>query len=284
MPEAWRALAVAAWLVSACAAPVRAGHLTSPLDGATLHHYVPPAGGEGGRVVVVPEIGTTHRLLEPLCERLRRRGFELFVAEPSPGLASMEAWTLVVARTARAAGEGARWLALGVGGSAAYVVAGPARARGVVAVNVPGRLRLGNVALAEAITRDLFDPAAWARAGQGALLLGAGRLTPRDAEAFVAASVVAPPTALARDVAHRYAEPGTTADPEVPLRVVVSVKDSLVHPEDALAGPGARAAAVRRLGRLEYLARDYGHLDWLSPGGGLDEVAPVLAEELERLP
>jgi hypothetical protein len=267
-----------------CTTPVRSGHRTSALEGATLHHYLPPAGSEGGRVVVVPELGFSHRLVEPLCERLRRRGFELYVAEAGPELGSFDDWTLAVARTAHAAGHGAAWLALGVGGGAAYAVAGPAKARGLVAVNVPGRFRVSNVALADALARDLFDPAAWLRAGQGTLLLGGGRSAPREAEAFVAAAVVALSPALARDVGRRYARGEVLPEPGVPLRVVVSVKDNVVHPEDALAGPGERAARIERLGRIEYFDRDYGHLDGLAPGAGLDELASLVADALGALP
>lgn len=270
----------------ACAtpsAPARpARHAVARLAHGSLHHYVPET-REGGAIVVLPELGFGHELFAPLSEGLRRRGFELYVPEPDAGLPDTAAWHDLALQAARAAGRGARVLAIGVGGLEAAGVAREGAAKGVVAINVPRRSRVGSVALADALQAGLFQPAAWRDQGRASLLLTGGSITPEADRAAVLRDLRPLGTGLASALALAFARDTFAGPIDVPVRALVSVKDNLVSPEDALAGRDASLVSVRRLGRLELFARDYGHLDWLASDEALDDVLPVLEVELEAL-
>jgi hypothetical protein len=153
-------------------------------------------------------------------------------------------------------------------------------------VNVPLRHQVENLTLARALADDLFQPARWLESDAGRLLLGGGRSTPIDEIERLARFAHPLPPPLALDVARLLSRREPVVPPPVPTRLFVSVKDNLVHPEDALdaADPAWAPASAQRLGRVEFFARDYGHLDWLTTDAALDDVAPVLVDALEALP
>src|SRR5207237_260943 len=139
---------------------------------------------DAARVLVVPELGFDHRLVTPLCERLRANGFDVGVVEGRHLLgadSNLTAWHRDVARAMHAFGP-SRILAIGLGGRAAFDVAegAPELARGFVAVNVPFERTSSNLALVDALETSGFDPKAWLDGTHGAVLLASGRRTPRD--------------------------------------------------------------------------------------------------------
>jgi predicted alpha/beta hydrolase len=251
-----------------------------------------PAKGATRRVLVVPELGFDRSLVAPLCRRLRDSGWDVATLEGrhlGPGGGRREgwdAWLLDVAAAAGALQPDLHILALGVGGAAAWTVAGQGGAKGVVAVNVPVRMAAESAALADALAESYFDPAAWLQTGRGPVLLGAGRRTPGPVIRRLADAAKPLPKALRRDLAALYAVQNIETLPDVPVRLLVSVRDNLVPAEDALVlGQAAPAyAAARRMGKIELFARNYGHLDWLADDEGLSDVFPVLLGELEALP
>lgn len=258
--------------------------------GSTLYRYLPPASlldSTGGpRVLLVPEVGFDHALFAPLCERLARRGFDVLAVDPAADTASLADWALAVARAARLHGGHPKVLAVGLGGEAAFVLARAGGAGGIVAVNVPLQHRVGNVALASALAADLYAPRRWGEHGRARLLLGGGRVTP-EADLDVLEATARPvPEPLARELALLLARRSPVLLPEVPIRVLASLKDNLVHPEDAMlaASPDWHPTSARRLGRIEFFGRDYGHLDWLASDAALDDLVPTIADELEALP
>ncbi len=265
--------------------------LASPSGDIALHRWTPSADAiaktGGPRVVVIPELGFDHRLVSPLCARLARLGFDVVTFDPPRGLKSFDAFVLTAARVVATRHEPVRLLAIGVGGEAAFEIARAGGVSGIVAVNVPLRYEVGDVAFARALADDLFSPRGWtADDARARLLLGGGRSTPWRELARLERATVALSPALAADVADRFARHASIVLPHVPIRLFASVKDNVVPPEDVLEPPDPswHPAYARRLGKMELFARDYGHLDWLASDRALDDVVPALADALEALP
>jgi hypothetical protein len=239
------------------------------------------ASSSGPPVLIINELGFAPGLTRPLAERLLRRGHTVALASATPQVESLESFAEAVA-AASADRTGWRVLALGVGGTTARRLAErPGAIRGVVAVNVPERLRIGNVALADALAEGLFQPERWLHGAQGQLLLGAGRSTP-DGDTAVLRGFARPlSVTLAADIARRFVGEDSFPSASVPTVRFVSVKDNLVSPEDVLLPTAAGEA--RRLGRLELFARDYGHLDWLISDEAISDTFAPIADALEAL-
>lgn len=264
----------------------------SASDGAALALWRWPR-KDAPKVLVVPELGFDHRLVGALCGRLQAEGFDVaaidgrHVAASAGSAHGWNGWLLDVARALREHGPDTRVVAIGVAGAAALEVAsvadGAARRSllGIVAVNVPQRLEVSNVALATALARDFFDPASWVRAGDGNVLLASGRSTSDEvSEALTSLARPVPPV-LARNAAAMLMSREPVPAPLVPVRVLASFRDNLVPPELQIVEGGPQAA--RRMGRIELFAADYGHLDWLVDPRALADVAPVIADELRAL-
>lgn len=237
----------------------------------------------GRRVLVVPEVGFDHRLVRPLCERLQRAGFAVFAVSPDHS-AGVEGFLVDVAAALRAS-RAEYLVALGVGGALAVRATEAAPVRGVVAINVPFAFEPSNVALADALVAFGFDPSAWARTDAGPMLLGAGRSTSSAAALAFEKLAIRPGDALRAEVAALYATRKSIEQPEVPLRLLVGVKDNLVEPHLALGLSAVRQGTPsRRMGLIEGFSRDLGHLEWLVDETLLDDVLPAIVHELEALP
>lgn len=292
--------AAAACLLAACAStgaatPPGGASLRAELrtaDGAaiTLLRWT-PARGVPRRLLVVPELGFDPALFAPLCRRLRDSGWDVATlvgrhAGVADSRAEWSAWTRDVARAAGALQPGLHILAIGVGGAVAWPVAAAEGAVGIVAVNVPLRWETSGRARDDALRLGGFDPAYFVASGRAPVLLGAGRRTPAAAMRELSRAVRPVPQSLARDIADRFASGMHDDLPAVPVRMLVSARDNLVPPEDALGLDDGRPAfaAARRMGRIELFDRDYGHLDWLADPDALRDVFPVLLAELDALP
>ncbi len=267
------------------------GHVASSVGEVKLYRWTPTAAAlfatGGPKVVVIPEIGFDHRLVAPLCGKLRDSGFDVVTFDPPRGLRSFDDFVLAAAAAVASRRGRVRLVAVGVGGEAAFDIARAGGASGIVAVDVPVWNEVGDVTLARALADDLFDPRAWAASDRRAtLLFGSADGAPERAIARLERETVPVTPALAADLADRLARHAPVELPEVRMRVFVSVADNWVEPEDALEMPHStwRPRAARRLGRVELFLRDYGHLDWLASSTALDDVTPALVRALEALP
>lgn len=265
-------------------------HELTTSDGARVRfHRLTPTSAEAPRVFIVPELGFAWTAFRPLAERLRARGFDVATLEgrhlvDSRATASFRTWTVDVARAVRQHGPPVRVLAIGVGGEAAFTLARVGGVRGIVAVNVPLQHGVDNVALADALAASYFNPHDWFVADRAAVLLGCGRMTPRDSLDRLRYAARPLPVSLSRDLALRIVGGNAVTLPPVPVRVLASFKDNLVAPERAVGSGVPKLASARRMARIESFDRDYGHLDWLADAAALRDVVPVIAEELEALP
>ncbi len=275
---AWAVLLLVMALV--VARPVRADEaLLTPF--VELEQLARPAGGEGSDLVVLGELGFDNALVRPLAERLRRRGHSVWLLSATSRADGLERWGRAVVQ-ATAGLHRVQVVALGVGGGAWRSLAATGRVSGVVAVNVPERLRIGNVALADALAEASFQPHRWLVTPRGALLLGGGRSTPSGELSLLRRTARPLHPLLAADVSSLMLGARDEPASAVPVVRFVSVKDNLVSPEDVLLA--GRGGPARRLGRLELFSRDWGHLDWLASDEGLSEVGERIAEALEALP
>lgn len=241
-------------------------------------------------VLVLPELGFDHRLVAPLCAKLRDAGFDVAaldgreVTGAGGKYEGYAGWTIDVARAAAALGPGTVIVGMGVGGGAALTVAGLGGTRGLILIDVPLRHEVGNVALRLALKADGYDPKAWLEHGIGALLVAAGKSTPDLPVSRLMELADNTSHATATEVAARLSDGAVETLPRVPIRALVSVKDNLVSSENALPGAGAGITHARRLGLLEGFKADYGHLDWLADDKALADVAPAVVEDLEAIP
>jgi hypothetical protein len=249
-----------------------------------------PTRGDATRVLVLPEIGFDHRLVTPFCERLRNAGYDVATLDGREVTGARgrfdgyDGWAVDVARAAVAHGPGPVIVGIGVAGSAGLTVLRLGAARGMIAINVPIHHEVANDALRLSLRADGYDPQAWLERGMGPLLLGAGRATKSSVIDRLQILVLPVSQAMNRQVTVRLADARTDEIPAVPIRALVSVKDNLVASEDALPDAGRAFTRVRRLGLLEGFQADYGHLDWLVDKAPLEEVASVVAQEIEQIP
>ncbi len=273
------------------AAGVVGGHLYAAkfeVRGAhvTVWRYAAAGTRRGPPVVVFGELGFGRASVGALAAALQDRGREVFVPDwrgtgastgGPPALAGLQAMLEGDARAAleAALGEGdcAQLVGVGLGGAAAYLLAD--RACAVVAVNVPARWEVPDEAVRRLIAA--MRPAAeefgalgpWlslpspldSREGRdlGELLLGLRPQSPLRSRA----GRVAPQ--LAREVLE-WMQGGPFAQRlsaaadglAVPLLLVSSPRDNLVHPEHALLVKAKHDQLV--LSRIEGYADDHPHL------------------------
>ena len=262
---------------------------TSTIDGAGIDLWRwSPRDAQARPVLVIPELGFDHRLVASLCARLRDEGFDVAtldgreVTGKTGTQHGLSGWDLDVGAAIRAHGPRPLVVAVGIGGAVAWTLGEIGAVSGIVAIDVPVRHALDNLASRSAMSLFGFAPERWIRSPYGPVLLSAGHTTPPDdlyALRHLARSVS---TELSNDVAAFFASPGDPI-PSVPIAVLLSPKDNLIPTEDAFT-PELDRAMARRLGRLELFQRDYGHLDWLVDEAALDEIVPVIAQALRGMP
>lgn len=243
------------------------------------------------RVLVIPELGFSSRLVEPLCVALRDAGFDVATFDgreltgkrgKSEGL---DAWTIDAGRALSVHGPKPLVVALGVGGSVVWDLASLDAVGGVLAINVPQRFELGNAALRQAMAEQQFNPAAWLDSKYGAVLFTGTQRPASTVLANLARLTFPVSPALRADVARLYAEQRQMAVPaKIPLAVVLSSSGNIVPTETALLPSTPALVASRRLGRMETFRRNYGHLDWLVEEDAFEEVMPTIVSALEAMP
>lgn len=266
-----------------------AHELLQTSDGASIDFWRwAPRGTAAPKVLVLPELGFDHRLVTPLCVRLRDAGYDVAtldgreVTHTNGRYSGLAGWTIDAARALAAHGPKPVVVAVGVGGTVAFQLA--AESRGLVVVNVPARWAVGNEAVRLALAVHGYDPLSWMNYGIGSLLLGGGRSTPPNTTDRLRSLARHPSAAMSDAVAAAFRSGATAPTPTVPVRVLVGVKDNLVAGEDALPDGGRAFTHVRRLARVEGFQRDYGHLDWLVDPDGIAEVTAAIVAEIEGLP
>jgi hypothetical protein len=241
-------------------------------------------------VLVLPELGFDHRLVAPLCGKLRDAGFDVAaldgrdVTGAGGRFEGFAGWTIDVARAAAVMGPRTVIIGVGIGGEAAITVATVGTTRGLLLINVPLRHEVGNEALRLALKADGYDPKAWLEHGIGAILVATGRTTQDPTITHLMELVDNTSHAAATELATRLGDGASEALPRLPVRALVSVRDNLVPSEDALPNAGAGITHARRLGLLEGFKADYGHLDWLADDRELADVLPAIVEDLESIP
>lgn len=252
-------------------------------DGAqiSVHRWGRSAGV--ARVFLVPELGFDHRLVAPLAESLRGSGFDVYAFDARRSAGGVAGYALDVAAALQASRPDFV-VGIGLAGAIALRAVRIHPVKGVLLINVPFSIEPTNVALADALSAHGFNPAAWARAAAGPMLLGAGRQTPAAAALAFEKLSIPLHDSLVADVARLYARKASIDAPRVRMRLLVGIKDNLVEPRSALSVRElAEVEGSRRIGKIEGFVRDVGHLDWLVDPPTLRDVAPVIARELEAL-
>ena len=256
-------------------------------DGATIALWRwSPIRLDARRVFVVPELGFDHRLVAPLCARLRDAGYDVATLDGREitgqhgRVDGWDGWNVDVVRAAAAFRPDAI-IGIGVGGRAALLAGRVGLGRVVVAVNVPVRSAVGNEALRLSLAVDGYNPRAWLARGLGSLLLATGRNTSGAVRSRLAQLAVPISVDLSADITDRMRIGGREELHGLNVRALASMKDNLVNSEDALPEGGRGFAHTRRLALLEGFRADYGHLDWLVDATALDEVVPAVMEEIE---